>query len=151
MEQQEQSGTYTYENPDAQATRAPQHQAEPVVINPEATEQVRRKAQTSMILGIIGCVCMLYPVLSIAAIVLGALALNYRSESNRIALAAGIKDNGMGTAGFVTGLISTIGGALVTLLYLIALIVFIGIVRVAITELGVPAITSFFDYMESML
>lgn len=134
-----------------QATHAPEYVPNPAPVSSDAAAEHKKKAQTAMILGIIGCICVVYPVLSVAAIVLGALALYYRSEALRAAEAAGIKENGMGVAAFVTGLIGTIGGAIMTLLYLVALILFVFVVRTVVVEAGVPAIQSFFGYMDSLL
>lgn len=90
----------------------------------------RDRASSAMILGIIGVALFYWPVLSIASIVLGAIALRRSMKNRDDARAAGVKECGMNVAGYVSGLVSVIGGSLVTLFYLV--ILFAGVAFVSL-------------------
>lgn len=79
------------------------------------------KAVTAMIFGIVSILTAFAPLLSIASIIFGAVALKKSGENKRFALEKGIPENGMNSAGYVTGLVGVILGSIMTLIYLLIL------------------------------
>ena len=88
--------------------------------NPEFVH--KDQSVTCLIFGIVSLVASCLPVLSIAGIIFGALALKKSGENKRFALSNGLVENGMNTAGYVTGLIGLIVSCLMTVLYVLAIV-----------------------------
>lgn len=93
----------------------------PVVAAPLSPETalMRRRATTAMVLGIIACVVAWYPLFSIAAIVMGAIAISKANQVRAHFESLGQLPPGTSTAGKVTGIIGLIAGILMTILYLL--------------------------------
>ncbi len=86
------------------------------------TESMRKKATTSMVLGIIACVVAWYPITSIVSIVLGAIAISMAKKVAVYFATIALPTPGMATAGKVTGIIGLIFGILMTLFYLVVIV-----------------------------
>ncbi|MBQ2770815.1 MAG: hypothetical protein IJF41_06215 [Clostridia bacterium] len=80
------------------------------------------KSVTNLIFGIVSLVISALPLFSIGGIVFGALALKRSAENKSFALTNGLTENGMNTAGYVTGLIGLILSAIFTVLYVLAIV-----------------------------
>ena len=79
------------------------------------------RAVTALIFGIVSLLTAFLPVLSVAGIVFGALAVAKGSKNRHFANEKAIPENGMNVAGFVMGLIGLILSAIMTLVYLFAI------------------------------
>ena len=111
----------------------------PIVIPEETPAEATHKdnAQTSLIFGILSAVLAWMPVLSILAIIFGAMAVSRANKNKKLAQDGGFQENGMNVAAFVTGLVGIIAGAFMTLLYVLAVVCLV-LFTVGVVQYGAP-------------
>ena len=91
--------------------------------NPEFIH--KDQSVTCLIFGIVSlCICLL-PVLSVAGIIFGALAVKKSRDNRALASSSGLPENGMNSAGYVTGLVGLILSCIMSALYLLAIVAFV--------------------------
>lgn len=105
------------------------------VVDTIETQQMRKKATTAMVLGIIACVVAWYPVLSIAGIILGAIALSKVKQVKAYCESVSMQRPGTALAAKITGLVGLIGGIVMTVFYVLYIIL---IVFVVVNVSGAP-------------
>ena len=111
----------------------------PIVVPAETSLEGTHKdnAQTAMIFGILSAALAWVPLLSILAIIFGAMAVSRANKNKKLAQDGGFKENGMNVAAFVTGLVGIIAGAFMTLVYALAIVCLV-LFTVGVVEYGAP-------------
>ena len=102
-------------SPQSASVQASAVSATPISVE---TETMRKKATTAMILGIIACVVAWYPVISIAAIILGAMAISKAKQVKAYYETIAQQRPGTALAGKITGIVGLVGGIIMTVVYL---------------------------------
>ena len=84
-----------------------------------AVEEHKRRATTPLVLGIISCVVLWYPIACIAGIICGAIGLKQSMDNRKFAITNNLVECGQNKGAFVTSLIGLILSILITLFYVV--------------------------------
>ncbi len=84
-----------------------------------AIEEHQRRATTPLVLGIISCVVLWYPIACIAGIICSAIGLKQSMSNRSFAISNHLVECGQNKGAFITSLIGLILSILITIFYMI--------------------------------